>query len=60
MKQTWLKQFLELKNGSPSHDTFNRVFSLLDPTQFQSCALAWARSVIGGKLSSEDVLGTSD
>ena len=28
-KRAWLEQFLELKNGIPSHDTFNRVFSLL-------------------------------
>jgi DDE_Tnp_1-associated len=28
MKQNFLKQFLELPNGIPSHDTLNRVFSL--------------------------------
>ena len=30
-KETWLKTFLQLAEGIPSHDTFNRVFSLLDP-----------------------------
>lgn len=55
-KQVWLRAFLELENGVPSHDTFNRVFSRLDPTQFQTCALDWVRAVIGGKLSAEDVL----
>jgi len=30
-KEAWLRTFLELKNGIPSHDTFNRVFSLLTP-----------------------------
>ena len=55
-KREWLEGFLELKNGIPSHDTFNRVFSLLDPAQFQSCALSWVRAAIGGRLSAEDVL----
>jgi hypothetical protein len=30
-KHAWLKTFLALPNGIPSHDTFNRVFSALDP-----------------------------
>jgi predicted transposase YbfD/YdcC len=34
-KETWLRQFLELPCGIPSHDTFRRVFSLLDGRQFQ-------------------------
>ena len=55
-KRVWLGEFLELKHGIPSHDTFNRVMSLLDPVQFQSCALDWVRAVIGGNLSAEDVL----
>jgi predicted transposase YbfD/YdcC len=32
----WLRQFLVLKNGVPSEDTFLRVFRLLDPKQFES------------------------
>jgi predicted transposase YbfD/YdcC len=32
-KRRWLEQFLELPNGIPSHDTFGRVFVLLDPQQ---------------------------
>ena len=55
-KQAWLAQFLKLENGIPSHDTFNRVFSLLEPKHFQACALDWIRSVIGGELNAEDVL----
>ena len=55
-KRAWLEQFLELENGIPSHDTFNRVFSLLDPAHFQACALDWVRAVIGSGLSAEDVL----
>jgi hypothetical protein len=39
-KQEWFKTFLELPNGIPSHDTFNRVFQALDPRRFAiaSCA----------------------
>jgi predicted transposase YbfD/YdcC len=44
-KHDWLKQFLELPNGIPSHDTFGRVFGALDPEQFQSCFLNWISAV---------------
>ena len=45
VRYTWLKQFLELPNGIPSHDTFNRVFRVLDPVQFQACFLSWMQAV---------------
>jgi predicted transposase YbfD/YdcC len=44
-KYEWLKQFLELPNGIPSHDTFCRVFSRLDPKEFQNCFLNWVKSI---------------
>jgi predicted transposase YbfD/YdcC len=44
-KQQWLKQFLELANGIPSHDTFARVFARLDPEQFQQSFLNWIKSI---------------
>ena len=44
-KHDWLKQFLDLPNGIPSHDTFGRVFGALDPEQFQSCFLNWINAV---------------
>lgn len=44
-KETWLKTFLELPNGIPSHDTFGRVFARIDPKQFEECFLQWVRSV---------------
>ena len=44
-REEWLRQFLELPAGIPSHDTFNRVFRLLDPVQFQGCFLRWMQAV---------------
>jgi len=44
-KLVWLKTFLVLPNGIPSHDTFGRVFSLLDPEEFQKSFHSWVQSV---------------
>jgi hypothetical protein len=33
----WLQSFLTLANGIPSHDTFRRVFMLIDPDAFEAC-----------------------
>ena len=44
-KHTWLKTFLDLPNGIPSHDTFARVFARLEPEQLQASFLSWVRSV---------------
>jgi predicted transposase YbfD/YdcC len=41
----WLRQFLELKNGIPSHDTFGRVFARIDSQQFQACFATWVQAV---------------
>lgn len=40
-REGWLKHFLELPNGIPSHDTFRRVFSLLDARMFQERFIGW-------------------
>jgi predicted transposase YbfD/YdcC len=53
----WLKQFLKLPNGVPSHDTFRRVFSLLDRKQFATCLLKWTQALAAataGKLVAID------
>ena len=44
-KEAWLRTFLELPNGIPSHDTFGRVFSLIDPQAFEECFRAWVQAV---------------
>jgi predicted transposase YbfD/YdcC len=36
-KESWLKTFLALPHGIPAHDTFERVFALLDPIRFEAC-----------------------
>ena len=46
-KEEWLRTFLELPNGIPSHDTFGEVFSRLDPEQFQQCFMEWTQAVAG-------------
>jgi predicted transposase YbfD/YdcC len=44
-KEEWLKQFLPLPNGIPSHDTFARVLARLKPEELQRCFLNWIRAV---------------
>ena len=44
-KEGWLRTFLRLPEGIPSHDTFNRVFSALNPEELESSFLSWTRSV---------------
>ena len=44
-KQAWLTTFLRLPNGIPSHDTFGRVFSLLDPVAFQEAFQMWVCTI---------------
>jgi|TARA_B110000259_G_C13965275_1_gene382387 predicted transposase YbfD/YdcC len=51
-KQDWFKTFLELPNGIPSHDTFNRFFTALDPDKFENVFREWVKS-ISKKITNE-------
>jgi len=44
-KEPWFRTWLSLPGGIPSHDTFGRVFSLLDPAEFQACFRSWVEAV---------------
>ena len=45
-KVKWLKRFLELPNGIPSHDTFARVFALIESRRISSIAfLSWIKAI---------------
>jgi len=44
--EPWLRTFLELPGGIPSHDTFNRVFQAIDPEQFIECFIQWTQSLL--------------
>lgn len=45
----WLSSFLTLKNGIPSHDTFNRVFQMIAPEEFHDVFLEWIQGVVSMK-----------
>jgi predicted transposase YbfD/YdcC len=53
-KQEWLKTFLTLPSGIPSHDTFNRVFAALDPVEMEKGFAAWVSSI--AKLTAGEVV----
>lgn len=44
-KESWLRTFLALPNGIPSHDTFRRVFMLLAPERFSEVFLSWTQTL---------------
>jgi predicted transposase YbfD/YdcC len=46
-KEPFLRTVLELPNGIPSHDTFGRIFSILDPEEFRRCFINWVKDLCG-------------
>ena len=58
-KEEWLKSFLELPNGIPSHDTFGRIFSRLDPEILESnFQLLLEQLDLKGAIITTDAMGT--
>jgi hypothetical protein len=45
VRKSWLQEFLELPNGIPSHDTFRRVFELLERNRFAMALLQWTQAL---------------
>jgi len=46
-KRAWLEKYLDLPHGTPSHDTFGRVFAALNPDAFVECFLRWVKDLEG-------------
>lgn len=44
-KREWLGEFLELKHGTPSHDTFGDIFAMIDGDEFQRSFIRWVEGV---------------
>lgn len=44
-KESWFTKLLQLPNGIPSHDTFGRVFSLIDLKQFEASFIQWVQGI---------------
>ncbi len=44
-REDWLRKFLTLPYGIPSHDTFERVNERIDPVQFAKCFAAWTHDI---------------
>tara|TARA_R110001606_G_scaffold399130_1_gene580964 strand:- start:756 stop:1166 length:411 start_codon:yes stop_codon:yes gene_type:complete len=45
-RKDWFKQFLRLPSGIPSHDTFNRLFSLLNPACYREMFCGWVQDML--------------
>ena len=44
-KEIWLTELLGLEHGIPSHDTFGRVFAMIDTKAFSECFTSWMKDV---------------
>jgi hypothetical protein len=53
-KEEWLQSFLCLPGGIPLHDTFNRVFSALDPGELERSFIEWTSAV--AELSDKEIV----
>ena len=53
-RKKWLGKFLELPNGIPSHDTFARVFSQINPDEFNRSFLSWIKGI--SKITAGEII----
>ena len=53
-RKKWLEKFLELPNGIPSHDTFARVFSQINPDKFNKSFLSWIKGI--SKITAGEII----
>ncbi len=44
--ESWFKQFIPMTGGPPSHDTFNRVFQMMEPKLFEACFRSWTAQIM--------------
>lgn len=44
-QEGWFKQYIPMVGGPPSHDTFNRVFQMINPERFETCFRAWTQHI---------------
>lgn len=45
-KELWLRKYLDLPNGIPSHDTFNRTISAIAPEVLQQKFISWVQGIV--------------
>jgi len=53
-REKWLTELLSLENEIPSHDTFGKVFSVIDTQLFSECFSRWVSSLV--ELSDENII----
>lgn len=54
-KEDWLRKYLELPHGIPSHDTIGRVLALVDPTQMEAAFQSWVESITKGSVRPKSI-----
>jgi len=53
--EQWFKRFLDLPNGIPSHDTFGKVFSVIDPDEFEKRIQLWIHALVGSNSEGKHI-----
>ena len=53
--EQWFKTFLDLPNGIPSHDTIGKVFSFLDPDEFERRIQKWIHALVGSDTQGKHI-----